>query len=545
MAKTRTFTLYLLKEGLENFVDALSESAKAKIKNGEVHEAGPGAFGDTAQAFIFSGDPRPPDWFSDVKSAFPGVPSVTNASSAAVIVFQAGGRFFATSFGHGWQYLDDDRLVSDFGLRVAINALDETKVRRIDRNSLSEAIKGSSHSAFQRDFKSFDLEEALDLVRRISGSSENANFAKNLSGATSLKVTHEMDFADLPVLAEEALEISISRSYESTAFHIVDKVISISDPSEIDALDSAAVASIISGSDDFELSTPSIEVADVVSFGIAGIRLRAQLPDLILKHYRDALGSNLSNLSVENIRNDHKILAVSAADPRFKNRWSVKKSLVGSISHNGGLFAINEGSWYRLDTSFKQDVDAAFLETIDTWTRPPEVVVKKGHGKQWALESEYDYNMRCASAYGQICLDSDNIGAATKPYGKFEACDLLDIDGKRLIHVKKSSRQSSVLSHFFKQGSNSATLLRTFPEAREELVEKVKSLEGAVTAARFDASIGSNFENWTIEYHVIDTPRSDGSFSIPFFSRITLREERRKLQGMLFKVAIRHIRVEP
>jgi hypothetical protein len=37
----------------------------------------------------------------------------------------------------------------------------------------------------------------------------------------------------------------------------------------------------------------------------------------------------------------------------------------------------------------------------------------------------------------------------------FEACDLLYVDGKRFIHVKKISRRSNILSPFFKHGSNS------------------------------------------------------------------------------------------
>lgn len=96
---------------------------------------------------------------------------------------------------------------------------------------------------------------------------------------------------------------------------------------------------------------------------------------------------------------------------------------------------------------------------------------------------------------------------ASPPHGKFEACDLLDIANMRLIHVKKSSRQSSVLSHFFKQGSNSARILRTIPEARDALVKKVGDLTDAATAKALEDALGDSMDGWTVEFHIVDAPR--------------------------------------
>ena len=127
------------------------------------------------------------------------------------------------------------------------------------------------------------------------------------------------------------------------------------------------------------------------------------------------------------------------------------------------------------------------------------------------------------------------------PYGKFEACDILDIVNQRLIHVKKSSRQSSVLSHFFKQGGNSARILKTIPEARDAMVEKVKRLTDAATADALKDALGDSLDGWAIEFHIVDAPRKDGEFMIPFFSRITLRDEARMLKGMAFDVSLRFI----
>jgi uncharacterized protein (TIGR04141 family) len=153
-----------------------------------------------------------------------------------------------------------------------------------------------------------------------------------------------------------------------------------------------------------------------------------------------------------------------------------------------------------------------------------------------------DYNKRCAVEYKQICLDQEILTVPAVPYGKFEACDLLDVEHKRLIHVKKSSRQSSVLSHFFKQGSNSARILKTFPEAREVMVQRVRELAGDQAADKLQKALEEPISGWRVEFHIADAPRKDGSFTIPFFSRITLRDEARFLKStMNFDVALRFI----
>ncbi|HGG06721.1 MAG TPA: hypothetical protein ENK28_14780 [Aliiroseovarius sp.] len=39
-------------------------------------------------------------------------------------------------FAHGWTFINDEKIVMDFGLKVAINSLSDEKVRRIDSNHL-------------------------------------------------------------------------------------------------------------------------------------------------------------------------------------------------------------------------------------------------------------------------------------------------------------------------------------------------------------------------------------------------------------------------
>jgi len=542
LAKTKTFSLYLAKDDVVGFEDVFTQTAKEKIA------AGAAAFesddlGEEASVYVFENIPMPPNWLSVLNGVFQGLPNIKNKSSCSVIVFSHVGRIWISPFAHGWQFIDDAKIEMDFGLRVAINSLDDDKVKRIDRSHLGEAMKGVSQSAFQRDLQAFGIDEALDLVRRISGRKEGDGFARNLTGATALKISREMELSELADVAEEALIRYNSNDYQKTGFHIIDKVRPILDRVVLAKLDSRAVEIIKNGGDNFELSMPGWSEDDVVYYGLYGPGVQGRFPDLLMAKYRHALGANLNALNVEMITSKHGVLAEFNNDVASKKRWSIKKSLIGSVVVDGGLYAISEGEWYRLDQQFKQDVDAAFQALIVAWVGQPLKIIKmvSQDGKKTGFESELDYNTRCAADYDQVLLDQQILTVPAIPYGKFEACDLLDIDNKRLIHVKKSSRQSSVLSHFFKQGSNSARILKTIPEAREVMIEKVRDLTDDATADKLKTNFGDTLAGWTVEFHIVDAPRADGTHKIPFFSRITLRDEARTLKAMELKVALKFI----
>ncbi|TYC48558.1 hypothetical protein FMN50_26195 [Rhodobacterales bacterium] len=543
LPNVRTFSLYLAKSSVLNFQDILTDTAREKIDSGSATSISTNELGDKATVYIFQTVAKTPNWITDLSRIFENVPNIKNKSSSALLIFLQQERIFITPFAHGWQYIDDTKIETDFGLKVAVNSLNDAKLKRIDCSHLGEAMKGVSQSAFQRDIQSFGIDEALDLVMRITGTAEKDGFAKNITGSTALKISKEMAIEDLDVLAEEALARFKSSNYKNSSFHIIDKVTPIRDKVSIEALDSEVLKIIKSSGDNFELSMPGWSEDDVVYYGFFGPGVRGRHPDLLISHYRAALGQKLSEISTDTIANKHGIVAEFNNELLATKRWSIKKALIGSITFNGGLYAISEGQWYRLDQQFKIDIDEAFDHLNEEWDSTPEKLVKRCtiDNKKSGYEPELDYNRRCAKQYDQICLDQEILTVPSIPYGRFEACDLIDIKEKRIIHVKKSSRQSSVLSHFFKQGSNSAKILKTFPEARDILVSKIAQISDEKTATECSNKLGSSMAGWKVEFHIIDAPRIDGSFKIPFFSRITLRDECRVLQGMGFQVAIRFI----
>jgi uncharacterized protein (TIGR04141 family) len=541
----RTLTLHLVKEDVAEFDAILSENAVDRLRQPNTRTLEVPGFAEGAKLYVFSSENKVPDWFLDLNRAFGVQADVRTRSSCAILAFRLNGRMFATTFAHGWMYLNESNIEGDFGLRVAINALDEKKLKRLERANLGDALRGVSLSPFQREFTSFGQDDALDLVRRIGGATREEASADAMSGSRSLKVSGELEIEGLPEIAAEALEFYRSVAYQQTSFKIIDSVMPITDLRTSKELDELAVESIRNGEEFFELGLPVGYDDDGMAYRFQGPRLRWRHPDLLLRHYVAALGENLATITVETLK-DHKVVAVKEDGTGHELKWSIHNALVGSISYDNGLYATNEGEWYRVDEQFKQSIEAVFSDLRQEWETPPTPLRKRfdERGRNGSYQDEESYNLDVARATGFIPLDRKLITIPDVPRPDFEACDLLDIAGKRFIHVKKNSRKSSVLSHFFKQGSNAAQLFGRF-RIWDQLVNKVREVADDEAAQGLREVINDVARPWTVEFWIADAPRTNGTFNIPFFSKISLRDEVTTLRAMSYRVAIRFIGLDP
>lgn len=536
----KTLTLYLAKPDVLDFDDILSEGGKGRLVHRNTRIANSNEFGDGARVYIFVGDEHPPKWLTDLRAFFDIRERIEACSACALLAFRAGGRIFPSPLAHGWMYLEGDNIEGDFGLRVALNTLNDKKLRRLERANLADALRGVSHSPFQREFTSFGLDDALDLLRKVSGKTNDDASADSVTGAKSLKLSGEFGLEDLPALAAEALEAFASTAYQDTSFKIIDFVQPVVDGRLIRTLDAVAAERIRSGADDFELSLPETGEDETVGYCFVGANVRGQHADLLLRDYITALGDQLAQVTPDILR-CHKVRAVYG-DGKPDRNWSIRSALVGSVVHENGRYAINEGEWYRLDDAFKRSIEKNFEALRDVWIDRP-IPLRRLYdqsGRKEKFQSEASYNAELAAALGFCLLDTKTVEIAGIQRSGFEPCDLLDVEGKRFIHVKKSSRRSNILSHFFKQGSNAAQQFSKFPTAWAALRALVVRECGDDQGERLDA-VRADDRPWTVEFLILDAPRVNGEFNIPFFSKISLRDEVINLRAMHYEVAVRFI----
>lgn len=539
---TKTFTLYLLKDRISDFHQSLSETAQSRLRVGDVVLSRSGELGQASVVYVFQNPITEPRWLSDIRSVFSLTERVNTQSASSIIFFRASGRAFAVTFGSAWLFLDPASIVNDFGLRVALNASNDDLLRRLDTSNLGEAMKGISQSASQRKFETFGVDEALELVRKINGKARNSDFGSTITGSSSLKVSKEMELVDLPALASEALQYYASTAYRSTSFRIIDNIMPVTDSDLAHQLDQSLVQAIISNSSEFELGLPEISDDDIVSFRFTGFNGRTSYQDLQLRHYRESLAQNLQNLSVATLHL-HLITATYGDIQKPQRNLRVYDALIGSTTLDDERYAINEGAWYQVESQFRNSVQQSFSDHIESFPEPPPVVttIISADRRKRQFESEESYNTRYASEKGLILMDRRLIDIPDIQRSQFEVCDLIDIEGKRLIHVKMSGRRSSILSHLFKQGKNSARLLRSIDSAWTCVVERIRSDFGQTVSDRLLTALADRERPWRVEFHIVDHPLPTGEFTIPFFSRVTFRDEARDIRSMGYEVAIKFI----
>jgi uncharacterized protein (TIGR04141 family) len=537
-----TFTFHIAKQSDLNFPNYLSENARANLADPNTQSLGIADFSDRAAIYIFRGNPSAPKWLRSIAADINGIQTFATFSGAGVLLFEAHDHILAVTFAHGWMYLDQDKFEADFGIRVAVNALDVGKLKRLEKSNLGDALQGVSQSPFQRDFRSLWTSDVLDVVSRLSGSTRDEIESDTMSGSKSLKLTGDYTLADLPDLAAELIALYESTNYQDTDFSIIDFVRPVLDRETIGQLDQAAALSIGAGEQSFELSLPLDNYSEAFSFTFRGPRLSRAHPDLMLRHYQRSLGGNLADISPRNLA-AHKIVAWFE-DGRPSVEISIKKALVGTVEVDGQRFAANEGRWFRVDGAFQGAMEARFLDLVEVWCdpMPPVIIYRYDEDGNGRLEREEDYNRRLADHYGFALLDQTEIRIPNAPRSGFEPCDLLDVVGRRFIHVKKSSRRSNILSHFFKQGSNSAKQFGGVPSCWDQLAERLQDL-----GRDADAAIVSNVNErhrlpWKVEYWIVDTLRQTGDFNIPFFSKISLYDEAQDIESRQFQVSVKFIR---
>lgn len=229
-----------------------------------------------------------------------------------------------------------------------------------------------------------------------------------------------------------------------------------------------------------------------------------------------------------------KTVYAMAPDANYPSyHWSFYRCLYCEVVSDDQLFVLTNGSWFRVAPDFVAAVQgdlAALTGGVPTFTLPDYNDAK-----------EAVYNARVAETLsGFACMDAKNIvyGGARS---KIELCDLIS-DKKVLVFVKRYGG-SDVLSHLFQQGTITANLLAIDGSFRSKVNEKLPdSHKLQETGGRFDP------QEYTIVYAI--TTRKDQPIleSLPFFSRLSLRNAATLLRGFGYAVqvvGIKDIRPDP
>jgi uncharacterized protein (TIGR04141 family) len=304
-------------------------------------------------------------------------------------------------------------------------------------------------------------------------------------------------------------------------FEWIDQIAEVRNKRIEEALNSALVERINGG----QIDKIWMAVPEVINWSdISGFRYKQQRrgdlkEDLDISEFVATFDGRPIDLDVLKTSD---VFAISVQTDSELMRWSAFRCIYAEIELAGKIYVLNGGKWYEIARDFTDQVKQDFDGMPEANIQLPDYV----------SGDELAYNQGAAAALGGACCMDQQVVQHGGGHGKVEFCDVLTTSGE-IIHVKKYGG-SGVLSHLFAQGVVSGELFASDGEFRRKLNDKLP-----IGYKLADPAIRPDLARQEIVYAIIS--KSTDPLDIPFFSKVSLRNARRRLQGLGYSVAKKKI----
>lgn len=444
-------------------------------------------------------------------------------SSSALLLVEVKKRAFGIAFGYGRHFLRSGTFEERFGLYVTLNAVDRTRIRAMDRDSL-DVVGRHTREQLGRDsdLTEFGVDIEKDLLRAVSGVPGAVGLAKRLTGSDALSIIAEVTPASLPDLLARLLKLFGQKKYLEH-FSWVDHIRAVRDKPLQRRLDDKLVARLRRS----ELNRTWLSIPDVISweeikeFRYSDSSDARGFQDVHFSTYFDEKRVP-ATLTMDQLKRD-KISGIRASDEVAFLNWPVFKCIYTELDEGKNKYVLNAGQWYRVDKDFVSEIesDVARIPSASL-TLPP-----------YEHRSEAEYNEDVAKrdprtfTHCDVKLISHGAGRS-----RIEFCDLFSKD-RQLIHVKRYAG-SGVLSHLFNQGLVAGELTMGDASFRRKVNAQLPvGLQFNPPEDRPDP------KRLEIVYGIVST--SAKPVTLPFFSKVVLRSIHRSLTNTGLRVSLAQI----
>ncbi|MCX4188149.1 TIGR04141 family sporadically distributed protein [Methylophaga sp. OBS4] len=447
-----------------------------------------------------------------------------NSSTGAVLSIPWQQRTFLISFGQGWHNIDSAKIEKEFGLKTALNILDPESIRSIDKSTLeAQPTQQREQSGRATEVQYFGIDVERDLLRAVTGKPADEYFGNRVSGLDSIHLSLDIDPEELPDLLDMLLAAYRSDAYKNGPFSWIDHIGQIRDPEVTKDLDNTLIENL--NHRDIEkvwLSVPEIiDWNRVVGFRYSMARRAPRVYDVRVLDFLETFEDG--EVTPEDLMR-RKIYCVDADDKPVLDRPAYYY-LYAEVERNNEVCLLNNGKWYRIETNYADTINQNFNSIVRYDKEMP----------CYNDESEGAYNSRVANnePAEYVLMDTDLAYVRGAASG-VEICDLYRND-KEFIHVKRYGG-SSVLSHLFNQGLVSGELFRMDSVYRNIVNDKLPA------DRKIDPARSPLPKEYRVVYAVVS--ESDEPLSVPFFSKISLKNCVSRLEAMGFTAMLTKISVE-
>jgi uncharacterized protein (TIGR04141 family) len=513
----RDLTVFLLKERIKTHDDALRD--KTALKTFPLTTSGGSEIGTL---YVKTPRAHPPRWASFFEDYLDVTQLGRVSSTAAVMLVKTQRRLLALSFGQGRFLLVPDCWEERFGLRVVLNAIQADRLRSLDKRTF-DAL--STHTRIQGSREGsapdFGLDIEQDLVRAVTGSPQNNDLGKTLSGMDSLHCVVRVAVDGLKELLGQYLRKSAETTYKTT-FPWIDHIAEVTDRGLVETLDEQLSEKVNGTRDRCWLCVPEIiDWGRTGGFRYAFTSRSPEYSDLNFDGFLESTSDGAVDINLLKRRRAYQV----GNEGRILDDWSIYRCVYCEIDHGGHSYVLSNTRWYRVDTDFVRIVNE-FFDSLPRYEATfPEF--------DDASEGEYCARISkdMSATYALMDQKPIPIGGA---YGKVEFCDLFTA-AKDMIHIKRYGA-SSVLSHLFSQGVVAGEAFRSDATFRSGVIDRLPETYRVFTEEQVPQPA---------EYRVVFAVISEKAtpLTLPFFSRVNIRQACRRLQAFGYRTEIAKIQV--
>jgi uncharacterized protein (TIGR04141 family) len=472
------------------------------------------------------------------------LPGLTTMSASAVLFVKAKKRVVAFTFGYGRYLLDDAQFALDFGIKTALNTLDNTTLRSVDLYSLEqEPMQKRTQAIRNSNINTFGIDVSRDILKAVTGEARTGVDLETISGGgPQYSFTSKIkDFSELKNIAGLLGDYYDLAIYKND-FGWVDNIQRVQNDSLKSTLDDHLVNDLQKGVPaELQLTLPEIGEWDKIagfSFTNAKTSIKSMLSASDYFAANPPAGHNIVKLK------SNKVFCYDVNEN--ETHYSVYSCLYYELSYKKKIYILFSNSWFAVDEDFLDTINSSLDNVPVSTLLFPEVQKYSkpatGRGKpklgDFTVESEGDYNQRVSKACGYHLLDKKLIKPRTGA-SSIELCDLLSHKNE-FIHAKHRKGGSAGLSHLFAQGKVAAELLLSDQEFRKGARKRLSgNHKNMIPLRKFDSSLSE------IIFLVLGDQSVDVKKNLPFFSKVNLWVTFLSLTQRNFKVSIAGAALSP
>lgn len=516
MAKSRSFSIYLLKEG-RDATNSLKEDHR--LDEGAAATNLP----EGSTLFVLDNVPRAPWW----KSYFGVAKDLNQVTKGALIFLPARDRCFALSFGHVFHNLDDTAYEYDFGLRVTLNSVDPKLLKSTDILEPGSARRQRTQVPVDSDLTFFDFDRDSAILKSLTGKvkDEHKELFKNATGSSNLRISSALQSNELIDLCEKLLERYLSEDYK-TIFPDIRNITPVRDPVLIDSLNGKLLEAFQSKDEALNLTVPDlINYSDNVYATFSGCGSGELYEDVFMGRYYaylESRGQDFNAIGLDEFKR-HQLKLVDEDNTPKGSSFSILKCFVfdTAMAGDAGTYHLTEGNWYKVEENYVSKLQEFLDPLCIDLPLPAYTQDTEGAYNKSVAENDHDF----------LCLDMKNISPSGQ--SQIEPCDLYTVEGDlgKFYHIKVSTL-SRQLSHLFNQGTNSIELLKLEEAAREKLDTLVD--DSGVSGQKkviFRQPLAD--QKYSIVFGIVThKDKAHKSLNLPLFSRISLMRNMKSLKLM-------------